>query len=212
MDMTRRQFLATTAAVVSSGHRLRGRWPRVLLDLQGGCLRESLAGYARVCQPRLVRADTSSIPHCAVLLVPAALEISPVAARAIVRCLHAGATVVLESAAGFLDERAFRTERAVLRDYFGITVESPVRLWPRQTPYVDFLWPYAAKLRDFNRVVPLGPQAGEQIGWVDGLPVALQRRSGRGTLIFLGSPVGPALWAGDADATRWLSAVLATVS
>ncbi|PYO88764.1 MAG: hypothetical protein DMD66_06810, partial [Gemmatimonadetes bacterium] len=119
--MTRRQFLATTAAVVSSGHRLRGRWPRVLLDLQGGCLRESLAGYARVCQPRLVRADTSSIPHCAVLLVPAALEISPVAARAIVRCLHAGATVVLESAAGFLDERAFRTERAVLRDYFGIT-------------------------------------------------------------------------------------------
>ncbi|OLB66425.1 MAG: hypothetical protein DMD38_04195 [Gemmatimonadetes bacterium] len=210
--MTRRQFLATTAAVVSSGHRLRGRWPRVLLDLQGGCLRESLAGYARVCQPRLVRADTSSIPHCAVLLVPAALEISPVAARAIVRCLHAGATVVLESAAGFLDERAFRTERAVLRDYFGITVESPVRLWPRQTPYVDFLWPYAAKLRDFSRVVPLGPQAGEQIGWVDGLPVALQRRSGRGTLIFLGSPVGPALWAGDADATRWLSAVLATVS
>jgi len=191
--MTRRQFLATTAAVVSSGHRLRGRWPRVLLDLQGGCLRESLAGYARVCQPRLVRADTSSIPHCAVLLVPAALEISPVAARAIVRCLHAGATVVLESAAGFLDERAFRTERAVLRDYFGITVESPVRLWPRQTPYVDFLWPYAAKLRDFSRVVPLGPQAGEQIGWVDGLPVALQRRSGRGTLIFLGSPVGPAL-------------------
>ena len=165
-----------------------------------------------MCQPRLVRADTSSIPHCAVLLVPAALEISPVAARAIVRCLHAGATVVLESAAGFLDERAFRTERAVLRDYFGITVESPVRLWPRQTPYVDFLWPYAAKLRDFSRVVPLGPQAGEQIGWVDGLPVALQRRSGRGTLIFLGSPVGPALWAGDADATRWLSAVLATVS
>ena len=210
--MTRRQFLATTAAVVSSGHRLRGRWPRVLLDLQGGCLRESLAGYARVCQPRLVRADTSSIPHCAVLLVPAALEISPVAARAIVRCLHAGATVVLESAAGFLEERAFGTERAVLQDYFGITVESPLRLWPRQTPYVDFLWPYAAKLRDFSRVVPLGPQAGEQIGWVDGLPVALQRRSGRGTLIFLGSPVGPALWAGDADATRWLSAVLATVS
>jgi len=212
MDMTRRQFLATTAAVVSSGHRLRGRRRHVLLDLQGGCLPESLAGYARVCQPRLVRADTSSIPGYAVLLVPAALEISPVVARAIVRCLHAGATVVLESAAGFLESRAFGTERAVLQDYFGITVEPPVRLWPRQTPYVDFLWPYAAKLRDFSRVVPLGPQAGERIAWVDRLPVALKRRSGRGTLIFLGSPVGPALWAGDADATRWLSAVLATVS
>jgi len=87
-----------------------------------------------------------------------------------------------------------------------------VRLWPRQTPYVDYLWPYAAKLRDFSRVVPLAPPAGERIAWVDNLPVALKRRSGPGTLIFLGSPVGPALWAGDADATRWLSAVLATVS
>lgn len=210
--MTRRQFLATTAAVVSSGHGLRGCWPQLLLDLQGGCLRESLAGYARACQPRLVRADTSSIPDCAVLLVPAALEISPAQGRAIARCLHAGTTVVLESAAGFLDERAFGRERAVLQDYFGITVESPVRLWPRQTPYVDYLWPYAAKLRDFSRVVPLGPQAGERIAWVDRLPVALKRRSGRGTMIFLGSPVGPALWAGDADARRWLSAVLATVS
>src|SRR5437879_2735931 len=210
--MTRRQFLATTAAAVSAGNRLRGRSPCVLLDLQRGCLRESVAGYTAAFQPRVVRAHLPGIPHCAVVLVPAALEISPVAARAIVRCLHAGATVILESAAGFLDQRAFGTERAVLRDYFGITVEPPVRLWPRQTPYVDYLWPYAAKLRDFNRVVPLGPQAGERIAWVDSLAVALKRRSRRGTLIFLGSPVGPALRAGDADATRLLSAVLATAS
>ena len=210
--MTRRQFLATTAAAVSAGNRLRGRVPCVLLDLQRGSLRESVAGYAAGFQPRVVRADMPDIPPCAVLLVPAALEISPLAARAIVRCLHAGATAILESAAGFLDERAFCAQRTVLQDYFDINAEPPVQLWPRQTPYVDYLWPYAAKLRDFSRVVPLGGQAGERIAWVDRLPVALKRGSGRGTLIFLGSPLGPALWAGDVEARGWVSAVLATAS
>src|SRR5437764_965136 len=59
------------------------------------------------------------------------------------------------------------------------------------------------------RTGPVGRQAGEVIAWVDGVPVALKRRGGRGgTLIFLGSPLGPALWAGDAQARRWLVDVL----
>ena len=56
----------------------------------------------------------------------------------------------------------------------------------------------------------LSTQAGEVIAWVDGLPVALKRPGGRGNLIFLGSPLGPALWAGDAQARRWLLDCLRT--
>src|SRR5256885_8822548 len=59
-------------------------------------------------------------------------------------------------------------------------------------------------------MVPLRRQAGEVIARVDGLPVALKRSSGRGNLIFLGSPLGPALWAGDAEARRWLFDCLGT--
>ena len=118
--------------------------------------------------------------------------------------------MILESGAGFASEAEFRAHRAVLRDSLDVQVEAPVPLWrPGEPgiPYVDFTWPFPTKIRDFSRVVPLASQAGGIIARVDGLPVALRRRSGRGTLVFLGSPLGPALWAGDAEAGRWLEAV-----
>jgi len=143
------------------------------------------------------------------------LDIPPPAVRAIRSRLRTGATVLLESGAGFAADRDFRAHRAVLRDQLGVHIEAPVRLWSSRgasgVPYVDYSWPASAKIRDFSRVVPLERQsegAGEIIAWVDDLPVALRRRYGRGDLIFLGSPLGPALWAGDAEARRWLCEVV----
>jgi len=51
---------------------------------------------------------------------------------------------------------------------------------------------------------------GDNIAWAGELPVALKRRVGAGTLIYLGSRGGPALWAGDVEAKRWLHAVALT--
>ena len=118
--------------------------------------------------------------------------------------------MILESAAGFAAEADFRAHRAELSDFLQVHVDAPVRLWTagQRIPYVDYSWPHSAKIRDFSRVVPLAPQPGEIIARVDGLPVCLKRQIGRGTLIFLGSPLGPALWAGDAEARRWLLASL----
>ncbi|HVH66424.1 MAG TPA: hypothetical protein VM716_01005 [Gemmatimonadales bacterium] len=182
-----------------------------LLDLREQCgLRESVAGYASVL------ASLSSAPHRGALIVPAALAIPPAAVRMIVAWLQAGATAILESGAGFAAESTFRVHQGTLRASLQIRVEPPVALWAssRSAPYVDYTWPYPTKLRDFSRVVPLGPQAGEIIASVDGLPVALRRRNGLGggTLIFIGSPVGPAIWAGDAEARRWLFDVVTSLS
>jgi hypothetical protein len=225
MGMTRRRFLGCAAGAVTMGLPLDlwrpGRSASavetssrcVLLDLKEHCcLGESILGYESALASlgtRLMRAEPRSVPRCAALIVPAALEIPPPAVRAIVTCLEAGASVILESGAGFAAGPDFRAHRAVLRDCLQVHIEAPVHLWAahsrsRGIPYVDYTWPYPAKVRDFSRVVPLGRQAGETIAWVDGLPVALKRQSGRGTLIFLGSPLGPALWAGDAEARRWL--------
>jgi hypothetical protein len=99
----------------------------------------------------------------------------------------------------------------VLRDVFQVHVASPIDLWPEASgsaiPYVDFTWPVAAKVRDFSSVVPLASRAGEIIARVNGLAVGLKRPFGRGNLIVLGSPLGPALWAGDIEARQWLRAV-----
>ena len=224
MGITRRRFLGYTAGVLAAG--LPGvslevtRRGCVLLDLnEGGCFRESVSGFGSALTSagaQWMRADARwmSPSRCAVLIVPAALEFPPPAIRAIVSCLQTGASVILESGAGFAVDRAFRAHRVALRDYLQLQIEAPVDLWPdnrsQRIPYVDYTWPRPAKVRDFSRVVPVGRQAGEVIGWVEGLPVALKRSSGRGNLIFLGSPLGPALWAGDAQARRWLLDCLRT--
>src|SRR2546422_488320 len=226
MGITRRRFLGYTAGVVTAG--LPGVSPEVtrrgcvLLDLNDrSCLNESVSGY----ESALTSAGVPWMPgdarwmspaRCAVLIVPAALEIPPPAVRAIASCLQAGASVIFESGAGFAADRAFRAHRVALRDYLQLQIEAPVDLWPdkssQRIPYVDYSWPRPAKVRDFSRVLPLRRQEGEGevIAWVDGLPVALKRSSGRGNLIFLGSPLGPALWAGDAEARRWLFDCLGT--
>ena len=114
--------------------------------------------------------------------------------------------MLLESGAAFGD---FREHRDQLREFFNLLLEPPVQLWPaRGIPYVDYTWPVAVKVRDFSRVIPLEPQQGSVIARAGDVPVALARRVGHGTLVFLGSPLGPALWAGDAEAKRCLGALL----
>ncbi|HKC41556.1 MAG TPA: hypothetical protein VKC15_18575 [Gemmatimonadales bacterium] len=202
MVMGRREFLscATGALTVALPNR---RWPSrgaaavVVLDLAEHCsLRESMAGYA------LASAGLAS--HRPVLIVPAAVAIPCAAMHQITECLRAGGTVLLESGAGFAGESRFRTHRDAVESDLEILIERPRRK-SRDIPYIDYVWPYATKIRDFSRVVPLPAQPGEIIARADGHPVALTRRVERGTLIYLGSPLGPALWAGDAEARQWLS-------
>jgi hypothetical protein len=200
MDMSRRGFLgcaagALTLAYLPSGSADAGG----VLDLGTRCgLRESIVGFRDALGARR-----------GALVVPGAIGIPPWAVRRIATALAGGATVILESGAGFASAREFHAHRAALDEYFQIRVEEPVPLWPaRATPYVEFTWPSAAKIRDFSRAIPLALQPGEIIARAGDFPVALARRVGAGTLVFLGSPVGPALRAGDAQAHRWLAEVV----
>lgn len=204
MTMSRRRFLgaAATAMVLRRIDRssLGGPDPScTVLDLGDACaLPESLAGY---------RAAMSVVlPPAPVLIVPAALAVPM---RHIERCLRRGGTVILESGAIFADERAFAAHRGVLDRLLGIRIDAPVDLWPRATPYVHYRWPAPALVRDFSRAVPLSRRQGQVIATADGRGVSLRRSVGTGQLIFLGSPLGPALWAGDLEARRWLHSVLA---
>lgn len=222
MLVTRRKFLGCGVAAVSLRWRLDRLSPAVdvtspsaLLDLGKHCsLGESLSGYAAALGAAVMRVSVSSVPRCAALIVPAAVRIPPAASDAIATCLDDGGRVILESGAGFANQADFAAHRTVLREAFDVYVERPVDLWPQAhgsaIPYVEFTWPVPTKVRDFSRVVPLASREGEVIARVNGRPAAIKCPRGRGTLLVLGSPIGPALWAGDAEAIRWLGAAVTT--
>jgi len=139
--------------------------------------------------------------------------IEPEFAQRLVVCLSAGTRLVIESGSGFLDDPEFVVHQGLLQHYFNIAVLPPVDLWASNVychaPYIDYLWPHATKVRDFSRITPVAANKREIIGWAGDVPVALKRRMGRGELIFLGSPIGPALGAGDLEAARWVQSVVA---
>jgi hypothetical protein len=211
MDVTRREFLGAAAVTAAAIVRTPRGWRRPpslgsggcrLLDLGEHCaLRESFAGF----EATLAGAGPTA---SAMMIVPAALAIPPATARRLVRHVESGGSLILESGAGFAPPAgpAFRAHRDLLRDYLDLDVEPPrpVARGRMRVPYVEYSWPSRALVRDFSRIVPVHARDGEAIARVDDAIVGIARRIGRATLIFLGSPLGPALWAGDAEARRWL--------
>lgn len=178
-------------------------------------VRESLAGYRRALAETDVEITNASLRRCRdarVIILPASGVLDSETARSLDLALREGACVLVESAAAFLERDESEDARESLRKVLGLPVEPPVDLWTgtksRQVPYVDFVWPHAAKVRDFSRVIPVRARSRDVIGHIEGLPVAARRRVGKGTLIFLGSLLGPALAAGDPQACRWLRAVV----
>ncbi len=192
-----------------------------LVDFEEHCaLPESLAGYESALKQagvRVVKSAPRALPRCRAAILPGCREMPPETADELLRSLREGSSVVIESGAGFANPEEFRAHRDWLQAHFGFRVEQPVDLWrakggegsalPR-VPYVDYLWPLKVKVRDFSRVVPVSSQLGEVIGRVEGWPVAFKRAKGKGTLVFLGSPLGPTLLSGDREAQAWLRALL----
>jgi hypothetical protein len=181
-----------------------------VLDLGPGCeLRESLLGYrailgeANLCAPENLFAVQKS---CRNLILPGLKTMDERTASALLDLLGEGGNVLLESGAGFLAPMEFAEHQAMLQRFFGIAVNRPVDGWAEgaSVPYVHYDWPHRAMVRDFSRVIPALAAQEEVIGRIGALPVALRKRVGNGFLVFLGSPLGPALYAGDREARMWL--------
>jgi hypothetical protein len=118
-----------------------------------------------------------------VVIVPAVRALTGADNRMLARYLERGAIVLLEYIGGA------RVEPSA---YF---------------PYVDYHWPVQAKIREFTPT-KLTPAPQDQIiATFVGQPVGLRRRVGNGTLVTLGSPLGPLFLSGDVDAARWLAAL-----
>lgn len=209
-----------------------------LLDMNAHCiLRESLQGYQAALfgkRTQFLEAGLNSKRRCRIAIVPGLGSMDAAIADTLWGLLEAGTHVLLESGAGFLSPAEFTTYQKTLHRYFNIEAASPVDLWPGQpadeallsrrpaahprkkkldrpecVPYVNYSWPHETNVRDFSRAIPVSMRAGDVIGKAGALPVALKRHTVGGVLIFLGSPMGPGLLAGDPQARSWLRSVTA---
>ncbi len=171
-----------------------------VLDLGRDCLlRESLVGFCGMGIP-VCRAPMDG-QKCRFYLVPGVGSLPEEFARRVAAFTRGGGWLVFESAAGF---GGFENQRRMLARHFGIRIQPPVHLWANGTaPYIDYRWPVRERVRDFSPVTPVSAEDLEIIGSAGDLPVAGRR----GRLIFLGSPVGPALLAGDREAHSWFCAL-----
>ena len=204
----------------------------VLVDAQQQCaLPESLAGYESALAAdgaRFFRTSAGPLPYSKTIIVPACLALRPEITQEIVAALKGGSRVVLESGAGFAMLSDFAGHQEWLRSYWNVRVEAPIDLWragngqlgdqrsrsgrsplAARAPYVDFHWPFRTKVRDFSRVLPVSTLEEHVVASCGHWSVASKRTIGEGTLVFLGSPLGPPLLAGDAEAHRWLRAIIA---
>jgi hypothetical protein len=119
------------------------------------------------------------------LIVPGAGSLAENDVDIIQRFLGRGATVLVELCSG---------PRVSQAAYF---------------PYVEYFWPVRIKIREFMPTWLVPAPEDEIIATFAGRPVGLRRRIGNGTLVTLGSPLGPVFLAGDPDARLWLEAFLA---
>src|ERR1044072_4386063 len=216
MEMSRREFLGWAAAGAAASPMKWGLkyW---MVDPAGTlALPESLLGYRHALPAdQEVNLSVRQAPHGGLVVFPSRADRSLRSQLPDLIGLHLsrGSTVILESGAGFLNRVDYRAYRRWMRERLRIEVTDPVDLWSggaRGVPYIDYDWPMRASVRDYSRVVPPAHQPGEVIGWAGGIAVALKRRVGMGTLVYLGSPLGPALWADDQQARRLLLQLLAT--
>jgi hypothetical protein len=249
MKISRRNFLEAAAGVTVAtlcsfraigSDALASRTGReldcVLLDLNSNCaLPESLRGYQTALADQhhsIAEVEFGQRRGCGLVIVPGLGAMDPAMALTLLGLLQAGTNLLLESGAGFLCASEFTAHQEMLNRTFGVTIGSPIDLWPaapaddhfpyrqgqrsrtkpksrESVPYVNYLWPQETNVRDFSRVIPVLTGEGNTIGKVGPLPVALKKRVAKGTLIFLGSPIGPALLAGDPEARSWLRLVTA---
>jgi hypothetical protein len=227
MSISRRGFLGYAAgasvAGVAGATRLGSLLPEIACQ-PSGCvlvapgpaspLPESAAGYAVALSGLSISYHQTSIDALApahTMFVPAAVSTEPAAVTKLKNYLENGSVVLYETGAAFLEPEEFGIYKCVIRSVFGVSLHDPVRLWDsadsfKQSPYVDYHWPVVTKVRDFSRIVPVSDENGETIARFQKLPVAVQRRFGKGTLVFLGSPLGPHLLSADREAVSWLGA------
>lgn len=207
---TRRQILlgaisAPLSRGIPSFKPGAGRTPEILSESH--CLsRESAIGFRLLLQREAAihSGFRYSTERKSVTILPAARQLTRESAQKCLQRILNGGWLILETGLCFSTRNESRAQIDLLNQVFGIPARDPVVL-PEEhragsSRYVDYDWPCRTLVRGFERITPVGCLADEVIARFSGIPVCSKHFIGSGGVIFLGSMLGPGLFAGEREA------------
>jgi hypothetical protein len=139
------------------------------------------------------------------ILVTGARSLTPARAHHLRQQVLAGACLFFESAPTFSPQQA-----QLLMEVFELHVSAPISLTKWSGDYVEYSRPVPQLVRPFEAAVPVASVTGVGLAQLNGITIALRQSLGRGVVIFLGSMLGPGLFAEEREACSVASALLQT--
>lgn len=173
--------------------------PKLEIRGEPHCLsRESSQGFRLLLNNQQIVAR--SVP---VIILPGARELSIETCSALVKEAAAGAWVVWEDGLCFSSREESLASNRILKQAFGFQVLPPIRVSDDQateSSYIEYSWPTRRLVRSFHAATPIRCPLSEVIAKFRGVPVCARRVIGRGGVVYLGSMLGPGLFAEEREA------------
>ena len=196
---TRREVLASLALTAfrpSAGAADREFAGRVeIWEEPHRLARESAEGYRL-----LLRNERRSK---SLIIAPAVRHLSLSACKDFRQRVQAGAMLILETGVCFSPREEVQRQAEILNAVFDLGVLSPMpacRCEDHSNLYVAYSWPVRCSIRAFETITPVHGTASEIIARWHGEPVCVKKTIGQGVIVYLGSMLGPGLFAEEREA------------
>ena len=128
--------------------------------------------------------------------------------------IHQGAWVILESGLGFSPRAESKHQIDLFKKVFGLQLLPPVKVGknPAAATYVEYTRPVHRLVRTFEAITPVRCDQSEALARWGKHSVCIRKRIGDGTFVFLGSMLGPGIWAEEREAIEIASALVTSDS
>jgi hypothetical protein len=214
---TRREFL-TGLALASLATRLpnpdraasRGAeiWP------EDHCLsQESAIGFQRLLNLDTASNFQGSIASRSLIIVPGTRGMSLARGDDLLQRIDDGTWVILESGVAFSSMAEAKHQADLLKRLFDLKLLPPVKVAESfvAAAYIEYAQPIYRLVRTFGAITPIDCEPTEIIARLGRHPVCARKRLGRGGLVFLGSMLGPGLFAEEREALAIGAALVANL-
>ena len=202
---TRREFLMGLALAPLAARRFG--WTSVAglqaeIWPEDHCLsQESASGFQLLLnrEPPMAPAASGS-GETSLIIVPGIRAMSLGCGNELLRRMQEGAWVILETGAGYSSIEEAKRQAGLLERFFGLKVLPSVPVSKsRGHRYIAYSWPLPRLVRTFEAITPIHSNAGEVVAHLGRQAVCAKKRVARGGLLYLGSMLGPGLFAEEPE-------------